>query len=198
MSVDEELYALLLNSGNIRNIKQEHMLIDDWFRSRWNRSLPFAEEINDRWERAKRLGFEKNTSVYDSSIIMGDVKVGENVWIGPYTILDGTGGLEIGSHCCISIGVQIYSHDSVLRTISAGLYPIEKASVKIGERCYIGPNTIISKGVQIGAGSIVGAMSFVKTSFPERVLIAGIPAQIKGRVKIEKDRLFIERLEDEQ
>ena len=59
--------------------------------------MPFGELVNDRWEKANFLGFGKGTSVYDSSVIIGDVVVGENTWIGPNTILDGSGKLTIGS-----------------------------------------------------------------------------------------------------
>ena len=34
-------------------------------------------------------------------MIIGDVKVGKNTWIGPNVILDGSGGLEIGDYVCI-------------------------------------------------------------------------------------------------
>ena len=52
-------------------------------KNKFNRVLPFGELMNDRWEKAKFLGFGKGTSVYDSSVILGDVIVGENTWIGP-------------------------------------------------------------------------------------------------------------------
>ena len=80
---------------------------------KWQRTLPFGDYIVDRWERARVLGFGEGTSIYDSSVVLGEVKVGKNTWIGPFTVLDGSGGLEIGSNCSISSGVQIYSHDSI-------------------------------------------------------------------------------------
>ena len=174
-------------------IKDEHNILDLWFQKKWNRSLPFAEEINDRWERATKLGFAKGSSIYDSAVVIGDVKVGENTWIGPYTILDGSCGLEIGSFCSISAGVHIYSHDSVLWAISGGKISYDKGSVVIDDRCYIGPNSIISKGVHIASGSIVGAMSFVKEDVPESSLVVGIPAKIRGRVTIKDNKLCILR-----
>lgn len=79
-------------------------------KNKFDRGLPFADCFVDRWEKAEALGFGKGTSIYDSSLVLGDVKVGENSWIGPNTVLDGSGGLEIGSNCSISAGVQIYSH----------------------------------------------------------------------------------------
>jgi NDP-sugar pyrophosphorylase family protein len=74
---------------------------------RWNRRLPFADYIVDRWEKAKALGFGEGSSIYDSALVLGDVRVGKNTWIGPFTVLDGPGGLEIGDNCSISAGVQI-------------------------------------------------------------------------------------------
>ena len=143
----------------------------------FNRVLPLNEMLTDRWEKAEFLGFGKNTSVYDSSIIIGDVKVGENTWIGPNTILDGSGVLEIGSNCSISAGVQIYSHDSVKWAISGGKEGYEHAKTIIEDNCYIGPNTIITKGVKIGKCTIVGANSLVNKSFPSGSKITGSPAK---------------------
>lgn len=146
-------------------------------KSKFNRTLPIPELLTDRWEKAKFLGFGDKTSVYDSSYFFGDVKIGENTWVGPFTVLDGSGKLIIGSNCSISAGVQIYTHDTVRWAISGGVEPYEYDSVVIEDNCYIGPNTIIAKGVRIGKGTIVGANSFVNKSFPENSKIAGSPAK---------------------
>lgn len=147
-------------------------------REQFNRVLPFGDYFSDRWEKASFLGFGEGTSIYDSCLVFGDVKVGKNTWIGPFTILDGSGKLRIGSNCSISAGVQIYSHDSVKWANSGGKEPYEYAETIIEDNIYIGPNTIIQKGTHLKQGTIVGANSFVNKSFNGNIKIAGNPARI--------------------
>ena len=149
----------------------------------FKRSLPFADYIVDRWEKAKMLGFGKGASVYDSVLVIGDVKVGKNTWIGPFVILDGSGGLTIGEHCSISSGVQIYSHDSINWAITGGSSTIEYAKTQIGDNCYIGPNTIISKGVSIGDRCIIGSNSLVLSNIPSNSKAVGSPVRIISNTK---------------
>lgn len=145
----------------------------------WNRSLPFGDLIVDRWERARTLGFGAGASVYDSALILGDVRVGDNTWIGPNVILDGSGGpLEIGSYCSISAGVQIYTHHTVNWALSGGREPIDGAPTRIGSRCYIGPLTVITKGVTIGDSCLIGAHSLVRSDIPSGARAHGIPCRI--------------------
>jgi acetyltransferase-like isoleucine patch superfamily enzyme len=152
--------------------------------SKFNRFLPFGDYISSRWEKARALGFGEGSSIYDSAHVFGDVTVGEGTWIGPYTILDGTGGgLTIGSHCSISAGVQIYTHDTVNWAISGGKANAENTPTRIGDNCYIGPNVIVSRGVILGDGCIVGAQSFVNRNFPAGSKIAGCPARIISQNK---------------
>lgn len=146
---------------------------------KYGRTLPFGDYVVDRWEKATELGFGKGTSIYDSSVVLGDVKVGEQTWIGPFTILDGSGGgLEIGSHCSISAGVQIYTHDTVDRSLTAGKAPIITAPTKIGSNCYIGPNVVIAKGVNIGDSVVIGANSLVLKDLPSGCKAFGTPCRI--------------------
>lgn len=141
------------------------------------RVLPFGDYVSDRWEKARALGFGEGSSIYDSSHVFGEVSVGCNTWIGPFTVLDGSGGLSIGSNCSISAGVQIYSHDSIRWAVTGGVAPYEYLSTAIGDNCYIGPNSVVAKGVTIGDGAVVGANSLVLTDVPAGGKVYGNPAR---------------------
>lgn len=148
----------------------------------YRRTLPFGDYVVDRWEKARLLEFGEGTSVYDSVLVLGDVAIGRNTWVGPFVVLDGSGGLRIGSHCSISAGVQVYSHDSVRWAVSGGAAPYEHAPTAIGDNCYIGPNTVIAKGVTIGDGSIIGANSLVLQDVPAGSIAHGTPCRVVGAV----------------
>ena len=149
----------------------------------FKRRVSFGDLITDRWENAREYGFGKGTSCYDNVLILGDVKVGENTWIGPNVVLDGSGGgLVIGDYCSISSGVQIYTHNTVRRSVSMGKDPVEYKSTRIGDGVYIGPNSIVGMGTTIGDSAVIGAMSFVDRDIPEGKKAWGCPARIIGDV----------------
>lgn len=152
----------------------------DRVRSDYRRVLPVGDYFSDRWEKARYLGFGEGTSIYDSSLVIGDVRVGRRTWVGPFTVLDGSGGLEIGDFCSISAGVQIYTHDTVQWALSGGKASPDRAPTRIGSRCYIGPNTIVAKGVTIGDGCLIGANSLVLESIPSGSKAYGTPCKVVG------------------
>jgi acetyltransferase-like isoleucine patch superfamily enzyme len=95
-------------------------------------------------------------------------------------VLDGSGGLTIGDHCSISAGVHLYTHDTVRRALSGGVAEIERQPTSIGSRCYIGPHTVVVKGVTIGDGSVIGANSLVLEDVPPGSRAHGNPCRIVG------------------
>lgn len=156
-------------------------------RTDWSRDLPLEELLFDRWERASSLGFGEGSSIYHNSYVFGDVRVGRNTWIGPFTMLDGSGGLSIGDGCSISSGVHIYSHDTVRWAVSGGAQPAERAAVTIGDFTYIGSQTVVAKGVTIGDHVVVGACSFVNRDIPPYTVAVGVPCRPIGTVEVGED-----------
>jgi acetyltransferase-like isoleucine patch superfamily enzyme len=112
------------------------------------------------------------------------ITFGEDVWIGYFTLVDGSGGLEIGSKVSISSGVHIYTHDSsefrrlnLIKDPEGGSH-IKRAPVKIGSNVQIGANSVIAPGVTIGNNVIIGALSFVNKDIPSNCVAAGTPCKV--------------------
>lgn len=154
-------------------------------RARFDRSVPFADAVlENRWERAARLGFGEGTSIYDSALVLGTVRVGANSWIGPGTILDGAAAaLTIGDFCSISAGVHLYTHDTVLWALSGGAAGKRTGAVTIGDRCHVGAQAVVLPGVSIGSMCVVAANSVVNRDVPDRTIVAGSPARAIGTVE---------------
>jgi acetyltransferase-like isoleucine patch superfamily enzyme len=167
---------------------------DDWLRlikeffnalslrkkSQYNRRVSIGDLLTERSDNAAMCGFGEGSTMYDNVLVLGNVKVGRHTWIGPGCILDGSGGgLEIGDHCSISAGVQIYTHHTVRRSVSLGVEPVDYAPTKVGHGVYIGPNSVVQMGLTIGDKAIIGANSFVNRDIPEGSKAFGNPARIR-------------------
>ncbi|MBT4122956.1 MAG: acyltransferase [Candidatus Ruthia sp.] len=160
-------------------IKKAYTILREQMWEKYKRHVSFGDLFTDRWETAKAYGFGEGTSCYDNVLILGEVRVGKNTWIGPNCILDGSGGLEIGDYCSISAGVQIYSHHTVKWATSLGNESTETDAVKIGSGVYIGPQSVIQMGVSIGDKAVIGACSFVNRDVPSNTKVWGSPARIQ-------------------
>ncbi len=154
--------------------------LDNDMKTQFKRHVSIGDLIIDRWERAKTYGFGEGTSCYDNVLIIGEVKVGKNCWIGPNVILDGSGGLTIGDNCSISAGAQIYTHDSVQWATSMGEAEICRKPTTIGNGVYVGPQSIVTMGITVGDQCVIGAMSLVMESLAPRAKAYGIPAITKN------------------
>lgn len=152
---------------------------------RHQRDLPLQDLLTDRWERARALGFGEGSSIYQSAYVYGDVRVGAGTWIGPNVLLDGSGGLRIGDGCDISAGVQIYTHDTVERTLSEGRREIGHAPTVIGDHSHIGAAAVVARGVTVGDHAVIGACAFVNRDVAPYTVAAGVPARAIGRVVVD-------------
>jgi acetyltransferase-like isoleucine patch superfamily enzyme len=113
------------------------------------------------------------------------ITLGKDVWIGYFTLIDGSGGLTIGTKVSISSGVHIYTHDSskfraydLEKDTQNGTH-IKRSPVKIGNNVQIGANSVITKGVTIGNNVIIGALTLVNKDIPDNSFVTGNPMVIK-------------------
>ena len=103
------------------------------------------------------------------------IRVGINSSIArPGCYIQGAGGVYIGKYIRIApnVGILSANHD---------LYDQNKynvAPIKIGDYSWIGMNSVITAGVELGPRTIVAAGAVVTKSFPEGFcILAGVPAR---------------------
>jgi acetyltransferase-like isoleucine patch superfamily enzyme len=158
-------------------------------KAKHRRHVPTGEHLNDRWELAREYGFGEGTSVYDSCVILGDVHVGRNCWIGPYTILDGNfARLEIGDGVDVGAGTHVYTHNTIERALTGRAAPVFSRDTKIGSCCFLAPHSVIAPGTVLGDHCFVAAGSYVEGVFPAYSWIAGSPAEQVGTVEVKGKR----------
>lgn len=172
----------------IKDLQNLYRTLRDKTREKYNRINPFYEDLFDWKERGRYwLGEDKNVTIYNSTTLVGDVKIGKNTWIGPFCSLDGNGGLSIGENCSISLGCQLVTHDSVKWALSGGKSPYEYAPISIGNNCYLGTYVMVRKGTTIGNHCLIGAGAVVTKDIPDNSIAVGIPAKVVGKVVVSND-----------
>jgi len=99
------------------------------------------------------------------------ISIGDRVWLGANAVI---------------IDTDFHPLDPQMRRVS----PLNAAAapVEIADDVFIGMNTLILKGVHIGAGAVVGAGSVVSRDVPPGAIVAGNPAQVVGELPVNPDR----------
>jgi len=113
---------------------------------------------------------------------VGEPQIGAGTWIGPFCLVDGSGGLTIGRGCDLAAGVHVYTHSSARRCVSDRAVEVERRPVRIGDCTFIGAHAVVLMGVTIGSHCIVGAGAVVSQDVPDCSLVVGVPARVVGTV----------------
>ena len=129
--------------------------------------------------------------VHEEATIIGNVIIGKDVYIGPGASLRGDWGqIIIKDGCNIQDNCIIHifpGKNVVLEKNSHIGHGAIIHGANIGENSLIGMNAVIMDDAKIGNECIVGALCFVKSEMiiPNRKIVVGNPAQIKGDVSDE-------------
>ena len=121
----------------------------------------------------------------------GAIDIGELVYVGDDVIISTRESIRIGARTLIAHGTQIFDNDAhptdarerhadylSLLAGKARSRAIGAAPVVIGEDCWLGVNSIVLKGVTIGARSVVAAGSVVIGDVAADCVVAGNPARV--------------------
>lgn len=107
------------------------------------------------------------------------ITFGDNVQINNAFSIISEKGITIGND--VLIGYNCHIADSDFHDLNKDKRHQTDSSpmeVIVGDNVFIGNNVTILKGVTIGENTVVASGSVVTKSFPENVIIGGIPAKI--------------------
>lgn len=157
--------------------------------------------------RAVRFRSASRLEVCEGSIVEGNliaerdgacIFIGRNTFIGNSVIASAT-RIEVGNDVLISWGCNIVDHNSHSTAwkyrkddVKDWYYDrkdwthVIVAPVKINDKCWIGLNVIILKGVEIGEGAVVAAGSVVTKNVPPWTVVAGNPAKVIREISIDE------------
>lgn len=132
-------------------------------------------------------------------------RIGVNSELRPYCVLDGFHNITIGNNVIIPEGVRLVAdsndpyakivvEDDVLFGPNVAVYctthvydnpalPVKNQALNnktttIGSGSWIGINSVIAPGVNVGKNAVIGANSFVNKNVPDFTVVAGSPAKI--------------------
>lgn len=136
----------------------------------------------------------------------GNLKLGNNVFIGHFNYIDCFKEVIIGEGVQITNFCSILNHSShhsirlhgshYLEDSPDKLMGLQEGPVSIGDYTYIGAHSVIMPQTVLGKGTIVGAYSYVNSGvYPDYAILRGIPAKVIGST-LEIDEQFLKEFPD--
>lgn len=143
----------------------------------------------------KQPSIGQGTYVSETALVIGDVSIGDNCYIGHGAILRGDyGRIEIGSGTAVEEGVVMHAPPNETCKIGEKVTIGHGAIIhcqEIGNMAVIGMGAVTSIRSKIGSWSIVAEGTVVKMNqeIPDNAVVAGNPAKVVRGVE-ERDKEF--------
>lgn len=170
----------------IDSIKSKKYLIDPNIKVGKNVFVANTATLETRFGGTIKIG--ANTKIWDGVLILtygGNIEIGENCSINPYTIIYGHSRTTIGNNVLIAGHSMIIpaNHNFERNDLPIKEQGETKIGISIEDDVWIAHGCSILDNVKISKGSIIGAGSVVTKSTEPYGIYVGVPAKlIKKRI----------------
>jgi acetyltransferase-like isoleucine patch superfamily enzyme len=112
----------------------------------------------------------------------GELYVGDHTIFGTDNTINCYAGVYIGPECLFADSVYIvdFDHNYWDPVISIRSQGISKKPVRLEGDIWVGEKVSILRGVTVGRGSVIGALSLVNRDVPPYAVVGGVPAKVLG------------------
>jgi len=136
--------------------------------------------------------------VHPEAVIIGDVIIQPNCYIGPCSCLRGDmGGIRLADGASVQDTCVIHSFPEVETIVDMNGHIGHGAILhgcRVGTNALVGMHAVVMDGAEVGDHAIVAAMSLVKAGMkiPAGTLAAGMPAKIVRKLS-DDERAWMDR-----
>jgi acetyltransferase-like isoleucine patch superfamily enzyme len=133
---------------------------------------------------AKNIKISRDVAIRENCYLNapkgGFINIGEDVFIGMFCVIDGTGGVDIGNGVAISYHCRLVSSSHIYDDIfkPSGEQGLTRKGIKIEDNVWLGANVTVLDGITVGEGAVVGAGSVVTQDIPRFAIAVGVPAKV--------------------
>ena len=145
-----------------------------------------VDELELRSGMLKKLFGSTGEKVYVEPSFRCDygcnIHVGENFYANFDCVILDCAEVRIGKNCMLAPQVGIYTAYHPIDPTDRNSGRELAAPITIGDNCWIGGHVTINPGVTLGNNVVVASGAVVTKSFPDNVVIAGVPARVIRKV----------------
>ena len=150
-------------------------MVIDYLLNTFVNKVPVADIRMDLYRRAGiKVDATSNIMMHVWVLQARDITIGPNCIIGPFTTLDGRGGLIIGRNVNVAGEVlTIGGHHVVDSETAEGIL----GKIVIEDNAWVAMRATILPGITVGEGAYVAAAALVNRDVEPYTLVGGVPAK---------------------
>ena len=168
----------------------DYPLIERWVKKNRDKINNYYVEITARYSALALLDLKKvEARIEPGAIVREGARIGKGCIIMMGAVINV--GAEVGEKTMVDMNAVIGAramigkacHIGAGAVIAGVLEPPSKKPVIIEDNVFVGANAVVLEGVKLGKRSVVAAGAVVLEDVRPGLVVAGVPANVKGRVE---------------